>query len=279
MLVPLAALIRKDLQLFFTDRRSVILSFIVPIAIASFFGAMFSGPPGNNAPARIAVALVDQDDSAISRSILEGAQSDDNLGVIVTDAATARANVRAGKTSVGVIVPKGFGEAAGSAFFNRGEKPALEVLYDPSHGPEVGMVRGILTGHVMRLDVRNQSARQLPLAPGWHPYFPCPVPLKRDCLAQLVPPQRLPATEPFECDVNVPVSRDCRTEFSVPDLGRIVLTSSDQVKTLEIWTPAGKPFVCVEPWCGPSNVINTTDAIRIDPGAVASFWLTVEVQR
>jgi len=149
MLVPLAALIRKDLQLFFTDRRSVILSFIVPIAIASFFGAMFSGPPGNNAPARIAVALVDQDGSAISRSILEGAQSDDNLGVIVTDAATARANVRAGKTSVGVIVPKGFGEAAGSAFFNRGEKPALEVLYDPSHGPEVGMVRGILTGHVM----------------------------------------------------------------------------------------------------------------------------------
>src|SRR6478736_698843 len=124
MLVPLAALIRKDLQLFFTDRRSVILSFIVPIAIASFFGAMFSGPPGNTAPARVAVALVDQDGSAISRSILEGAQSDDNLGVIVTDAATARANVRAGKTSVGVIVPKGFGEAAGSAFFNRGEKPA-----------------------------------------------------------------------------------------------------------------------------------------------------------
>jgi len=140
-------------------------------------------------------------------------------------------------------------------------------------------ITAIPDGVRMRLDVRNQSARQLPLAPGWHPYFPCPVPLKRDCLAQLVPPQRLPATEPFECDVNVPVSRDCRTEFSVPDLGRIVLTSSDQVKTLEIWTPAGKPFVCVEPWCGPSNVINPTDAIRIDPGAVASFWLTVEVQR
>jgi ABC-2 type transport system permease protein len=127
----------------------VLLSFIVPIAIASFFGAMFSGPPGNNAPTRIAVALVDQDGSAISTSIVDGAKADANLGVVVTDAETARANVRAGKTSVGVIIPKGFGEAAGSAFFNRGEKPALEMLYDPSHGPEVGMVRGILTGHVM----------------------------------------------------------------------------------------------------------------------------------
>src|SRR6516165_9618526 len=122
MLVPLAALIRKDLQLFFTDRRSVLLSFIVPIAIASFFGAMFSGPPGNAAPTRIAVAFVDQDGSTISTSIVDGAKTDVNLGVTVTDVVTARANVRAGKTSVGVIIPKGFGEAAGSAFFNRGEK-------------------------------------------------------------------------------------------------------------------------------------------------------------
>ena len=38
--IPLLAMIRKDLQLFFSDRRSVIVSFVVPIAIASFFGAL-----------------------------------------------------------------------------------------------------------------------------------------------------------------------------------------------------------------------------------------------
>ena len=42
-LIPLLAMVRKDLQLFFSDRRSVIVSFVVPIAIASFFGAVFSG--------------------------------------------------------------------------------------------------------------------------------------------------------------------------------------------------------------------------------------------
>ena len=40
---PVTAMVRKDLLLFFGDRRSVILSFVVPIAIASFFGSIFSG--------------------------------------------------------------------------------------------------------------------------------------------------------------------------------------------------------------------------------------------
>jgi len=32
--IPLLAMVRKDLQLFFSDKRSVIVSFVVPIAIA-----------------------------------------------------------------------------------------------------------------------------------------------------------------------------------------------------------------------------------------------------
>ena len=49
-LMPLLAMVRKDLQLFFSDRRAVIMSFVVPIAIASFFGSIFSGG-GSNARA------------------------------------------------------------------------------------------------------------------------------------------------------------------------------------------------------------------------------------
>ena len=45
--IPLLAMVRKDLQLFFADRRSVIISFVVPIAIASFFGSIFGGPSRN----------------------------------------------------------------------------------------------------------------------------------------------------------------------------------------------------------------------------------------
>jgi ABC-2 type transport system permease protein len=147
--IPLLAMVRKDLQLFFSDRRSVIVSFVVPIAIASFFGSIFSGPSNSNEPARISIAVVDQDGSAISKAILSGAQGDRNLKVATPSEDEARSLVRNGKTSVAVVIPKGFGEAAGSAFFGDGEKPALGFLYDPSRNVELAMVRGVLTQHVM----------------------------------------------------------------------------------------------------------------------------------
>jgi ABC-2 type transport system permease protein len=145
----LLAMVRKDLQLFLTDRRAVIMSFVVPIAIASFFGSIFSGT-NSSQPARIAVAIVDQDDSTISRLVLAGAEADKNLRISTSTVDEARDLVKRGKISVGVVIPKGFGERAGQAFFGNGEKPPLDVLYDPSRNIEVAMVRGIMTEHIMQ---------------------------------------------------------------------------------------------------------------------------------
>jgi ABC-2 type transport system permease protein len=149
MLTALIAMVRKDLLLFFSDRRSVIVSFVVPIAIASFFGSIFSGASRSGERARVAVMVVDRDESAISKGIVSGARADTNLDVTLTNADVARDSVRRGQSSVGVIIPKGFGEASGAAFFSNGEKPELEMLYDPSRTIELAMVRGILTQHVM----------------------------------------------------------------------------------------------------------------------------------
>ena len=148
-LIPFLAMVRKDLQLFFGDRRSVIVSFVVPIAIASFFGSIFSGPGDNREPARIAVAIVDRDGSAVSKGIVAGAEADKNLKLTMPSEAEARDAVQRGKTAVAIVIPPGFGDASGKAFFGNGEKPALGVLFDPSHTVEVAMVRGILTQHVM----------------------------------------------------------------------------------------------------------------------------------
>jgi ABC-2 type transport system permease protein len=154
-LVPVVAMIRKDLRLFFSDRRAVIMSFAVPIAIASFFGAIFPGPTRNAEPARIVVTLVDEDGSAISRAIVVGAQADSNLAVTTASADAARDRVRRGATSVAVVIPAGFGDAAGRALFGGADKPRLDILFDPSHTAEVAMVRGILTEHAMQAVTRT----------------------------------------------------------------------------------------------------------------------------
>jgi ABC-2 type transport system permease protein len=148
-LTPLRAMIRKDLLLFFSDRRSVIVSFVVPIAIASFFGAIFSGPGNDREPAKIAIAMIDLDGSAISKGIVSGAQTDKNLNVSTPVESDARERVRAGKLAAAVVIPKGFGEAAGNAFFGDGEKPQLNIMFDPSRSIEQAMVRGVMTQHVM----------------------------------------------------------------------------------------------------------------------------------
>ena len=148
--IPLLAMVRKDLQLFFSDKRSVIVSFVVPIAIASFFGSVFGGSGGaNREPARIAIAIVDQDGSAISKAIVAGAETDKNLKIARPTADEARETVRKGNTAVAVIIPKGFGDASGQAFFGDGVKPVLTLLHDPSKSTELAMVRGVMMQHVM----------------------------------------------------------------------------------------------------------------------------------
>jgi ABC-2 type transport system permease protein len=146
----LLAIVEKDLRLFASDRRAMIMSFVVPIAIASFFGSIFANPGGSGEPVRIAVAIVDQDGSAIARRVVASARASGSLNVTTPTADQARDLVRRGRTNVAVILPPGFGEAAGRAFLTGGEKPPVTVLYDPSHPVEMAMVRGILTEHVMQ---------------------------------------------------------------------------------------------------------------------------------
>ncbi len=144
-----AALVRRDLYLYITDRRAVIMSLAAPILIGSFFGYIFGGVANDAPSARVPVAVIDNDQSEISRRLVAGLTADRMLEIRPGTLEQARAAVRGGKTTVAVAIPQGFGPQAAQALFRGGNPPELELLYDPSHGPEMGMVRGILTQHIM----------------------------------------------------------------------------------------------------------------------------------
>lgn len=164
-LTQILAMVRKDLQVHYSDRRAVIMSFVAPIAIASFLGAITGGSGGASEPAKIPVAMVDQDGSAVTKAVVSSAHQDETLAVRAASADEAREAVKRGDVSVAVIIPPGFGEASGLAFFGGGAKPAVTLLYDPSHRAEMGLVRGLLTQHVMESVSRELfgggSGRQL----------------------------------------------------------------------------------------------------------------------
>ena len=155
MMIPLVALIRKDLRLFLSDRRAVIMSFVAPIMIAAFFGYIFGGNGGKTETSRIAVLVVDQDTSAISRAIFADLAANKSLDVKASEPDPAREAVRKGTATVAVVLPEDFGASAGRAFFRTENKPEIALLYDPSHSAEQGMVQGILTGSVMQVVSRE----------------------------------------------------------------------------------------------------------------------------
>lgn len=140
------ALIRKDLILFLSDRRALVISLALPIMIAAFFGSLFGGSAKGSA---IEVALVQQDRSDIGAKIAAGLKSDPNLRITSMPMAAAEAAVRKGERKVAIVLPAGFGEAAGAALFGNRDKPVIPLLYDPSQPAVLGMVKGMLTQQVM----------------------------------------------------------------------------------------------------------------------------------
>ncbi|MBZ5665740.1 MAG: ABC transporter permease [Acidobacteriia bacterium] len=172
-MIPFLALIRKDLKMFFNDRRALIVSMLVPIALASFFGYLFGGQGGNAETSKVVVLVIDQDGSDISRGLITQLAGDKTLDVKPSTLDAARAAVRKGKATAAIVIPKNFGKDAGHALFTGASKPELSLLYDPSHNVELGMVKGILSGAVMQTvskemftgssgrDVVNESLAQV----------------------------------------------------------------------------------------------------------------------
>ena len=149
------ALVRRDLRLFFQDKRAMTMSFVAPIAIASFFGYIFGGVDDDKPPSKIAVAVVDRDQSEVSRKVIAALGADAALDVKSRSLEEARELVRGGKTTVAAVIPPGFADRAGKSFFRGGDKPEIQLLYDPSHSTEVQVVRGVLTQHVMEVVSRE----------------------------------------------------------------------------------------------------------------------------
>ena len=148
-MTALLALVRKDLILFLGDRRALLMNLLMPIVLGAFFGYLFGGS-GTSPNAKIDIAVVAQDNGGITRKIVAGLQTDTTLTVHEMPLAEAQDKVLKGKLNAAVLIPLGFGDAAGAALFGGRDKPAITVYYDPSQSAVLAMLKGMLTQHVMQ---------------------------------------------------------------------------------------------------------------------------------
>jgi ABC-2 type transport system permease protein len=155
------ALVRKDLLLYFSNRRSVIMAIVAPILIAAFFGSLFGG--NDSKPANIPVGVTDLDRSELSARIVAALRADTALAISETGEADGAAQVKAGKLRAAIVLPAGFGVQAGRALFGGNDKPEIVLSFDPSQNMVLPMLRGLLAQHVMETVSRSVFSGQLPV--------------------------------------------------------------------------------------------------------------------
>lgn len=151
----LIALVKVQIQLYLRNRRALMINVLVPILIASFFGSLFGGSGKKEAALSVPIAVIDEDGSEISKSIIGKLSADSSLQVQPMERAQAESLVREGKLKAALVLDKGFGEQAASAMFG-GEKARAELLYDPSDNLATGLLRGLLTQYAMQ-EVMSKS--------------------------------------------------------------------------------------------------------------------------
>ena len=151
------ALVKKDLILYFSNKRALIITLAAPIAIAAFFGSLFGN--SDSKPTRVPVAIVDQDKSSLSRQIILGMKEDSALNVLELDEAEALTQVQKGKVRAAVVLPPKFGELAGRALFGSNAKPEVKIHYDPSQSMALAMMRGMLAQHVMKAVTQSMMGK------------------------------------------------------------------------------------------------------------------------
>ncbi|MEO7762387.1 MAG: ABC transporter permease [Casimicrobiaceae bacterium] len=151
MNVPaILALAKNDLRIHFSDRRGVLINIAAAIFIAAFMGFLFGGSGKTKETGKIPVAIAVDDDNPVSAAIAKAIAGDKMIDAQMVAADEARALVKKGKANAGFILPKGFGDAAASAFFRGKGKPQIELFYDPSQSIVQSVLEGLLAQYVMQ---------------------------------------------------------------------------------------------------------------------------------
>lgn len=149
---PILAITRKDLLLLARDKSNAFFTFVFPLLVALFFGAIFGG--GGNG-GKMDVAVVDEDRTPSSQAFVADLAGDEALNVIV-EAAPGQAltplqgadMVRKGRVVAAITVPKGFGEGAEGVL--GGGAMQLEAMVAPGRSAEAGLLTGKLNEMAFR---------------------------------------------------------------------------------------------------------------------------------
>jgi len=146
---------RKDLQLFFADKRGMLLTFAVPIALITLFAFAFGGAGQSDGPSPTKLVIVDLDQTRESKALITTLDSLDEFQVQTTSLDSAEEMVMKGNRAAVLFLAKGLEDS----ILHNGQ-PSFELKYDAGEGPQVAILGGALYGRLNEiLAVRKSEIR------------------------------------------------------------------------------------------------------------------------
>jgi len=136
----------KDLKLFVAEKRSMILTFIVPIPLITLFSLAFGGMGKGSDVRKLPLVVCDEDHSISTKRLLQQLDSLPQLRLFHTSMDTATDLVQKGKEDAALVFHKGFADS-----LEQGRNLPIELRYDKAKEVQMGMLMAVLSGNLMHL--------------------------------------------------------------------------------------------------------------------------------
>lgn len=132
-------LFKKDLKLFFKDKKGVFLTFLLPVILIALFNFAFGGLIVNADPEPVDLLITDQDNTQTSVKLIKRLDSLNSLKITNVDWDESENQVRKGNFVGALILLKGLEDSLKS-----NKNIPLEILYDDARLLEIDLIKPLL---------------------------------------------------------------------------------------------------------------------------------------
>ncbi|HNF71124.1 MAG TPA: ABC transporter permease [Chitinophagaceae bacterium] len=139
-------LIAKDLKIFFSDRRGMLLTFLLPMILITLFGFMFGVNQKEEEAKPMELCVADADQSPASKAIIKRLDSLPELEVYTTTPDSAIQLIKKGDEAAALVFHKGLSDS-----LQKGVRPFIEMQYDAAKEMELGILQSALMAKLMQI--------------------------------------------------------------------------------------------------------------------------------
>ena len=165
--MKVAWIVRKDLMRFGADRTGAIMSLLLPVMLASLLSLLLA--PRLDPNPTVSALIINLDGGPASAELIGRLQQTDLALEPVDTINEARARIRDGDATLAIVLPKDIGDALSFEGLQRAQPAQIQLLFEPSPGPEPRIAEGALMRVSMdqlfasfqRLDSRDALVRFL----------------------------------------------------------------------------------------------------------------------